>query len=441
MEDNYGMMDLVTHNMNGRPVFPAIPQPPHDLHYAMMMLGGGGGGGGGPFGSDSMMGMGSSTSGLSGDSGSGGGLDMEIGGRWTKEETLVLLDIRTSLDSKFKEANHKGHLWDEVSRIMCMDHGYKRSGKKCSEKFENLYKYYKKIKEGKAGRQDKRHYRFFYQLEAISGETRTNSRTNEIPISVANATSTPFVEDNYHHPKTVNKILLGKKHWKTKITNSIEAKMNTLMEKQDRWMEKVMNTIEEKENTRILKEKQWRKEETARLEREKQVRSNQRAKMEYQHMVLMEALHKLTKNESTIDGSCSKYCNDQDQIIQDWGENETTQLIQLRSSMETRFEKCGFMEDVLWEEIASTMASLGYNKSALICKAKWDHINFLLRSKKQKGCSNLYYDHHNHIINHDEAAGERSVTFNDLLRDGGNMVSMSDPHEMMWDYYEKIKEI
>ncbi|CAJ1968709.1 unnamed protein product [Sphenostylis stenocarpa] len=37
-------------------------------------------------------------------------------GRWPRQETLSLLEIRSRLDSKFKEANHKGPLWDEVSR-------------------------------------------------------------------------------------------------------------------------------------------------------------------------------------------------------------------------------------------------------------------------------------------------------------------------------------
>lgn len=36
--------------------------------------------------------------------------------RWPRQETLTLLEIRSSLDSKFKETNQKGPLWDEVSR-------------------------------------------------------------------------------------------------------------------------------------------------------------------------------------------------------------------------------------------------------------------------------------------------------------------------------------
>lgn len=37
-------------------------------------------------------------------------------GRWPRQETLTLLDIRSRLDPKFKEANQKGPLWEEVSR-------------------------------------------------------------------------------------------------------------------------------------------------------------------------------------------------------------------------------------------------------------------------------------------------------------------------------------
>lgn len=44
--------------------------------------------------------------------GNGGGT-----GRWPRQETLTLLEIRSRLDHKFKEANQKGPLWDEVSRF------------------------------------------------------------------------------------------------------------------------------------------------------------------------------------------------------------------------------------------------------------------------------------------------------------------------------------
>ena len=57
------------------------------------------------------------------------GVEMDSGGwslvntdggnsRWPRQETLTLLEIRSRLDSKFKEANQKGPLWDEVSRYI-----------------------------------------------------------------------------------------------------------------------------------------------------------------------------------------------------------------------------------------------------------------------------------------------------------------------------------
>ncbi|KAF3535079.1 hypothetical protein F2Q69_00018352 [Brassica cretica] len=47
--------------------------------------------------------------------GGGGGGDGGGTGRWPRQETLTLLEIRSRLDHKFKEANQKGPLWDEVS--------------------------------------------------------------------------------------------------------------------------------------------------------------------------------------------------------------------------------------------------------------------------------------------------------------------------------------
>lgn len=67
----------------------------------------------------------SSSSGVGG--GTFYGVEMESGwigndggnnSRWPRQETLTLLEIRSRLDSRFKEANQKGPLWDEVSRYI-----------------------------------------------------------------------------------------------------------------------------------------------------------------------------------------------------------------------------------------------------------------------------------------------------------------------------------
>lgn len=48
---------------------------------------------------------------FSGGGGGGGGQ-----GRWPRQETLTLLEVRSRLDSSFREAARRGPLWDEVSR-------------------------------------------------------------------------------------------------------------------------------------------------------------------------------------------------------------------------------------------------------------------------------------------------------------------------------------
>ncbi|WCJ43365.1 Duplicated homeodomain-like superfamily protein [Euphorbia peplus] len=101
---------------------------------------------------------------------SGGGGDdgdRNFGGnRWPREETLALLRIRSDMDVVFRDASVKGPLWDEVSRKLA-ELGYHRSSKKCKEKFENVYKYHKRTKEGRSGKQEGKTYRFFDQLEAF----------------------------------------------------------------------------------------------------------------------------------------------------------------------------------------------------------------------------------------------------------------------------------
>ncbi|CAO2839389.1 unnamed protein product [Amaranthus hypochondriacus] len=343
-----------------------------------------------------------------------GGFDAADAGaaRWPRQETLTLLEIRSKLDHKFKEANQKGPLWDELARIMSEEHGYQRTGKKCREKFENLYKYYKKTKEGKAGRQDGKHYRFFRQLEALYGEHHQNqnhpinsdthqnvpsfhhnnhlsvptnlgtSNNNHCPntsISLSNSSEdydTSSSENDgvgsieTHESKKIKK--RGKRNWKAKIKEFIDHQMRKIMEKQEAWLDKMMNTLENREKERILREQEWRKQETERMEREHKFWASERAWIEARDSALMNALEKITSSKEN-----SKDHHDHNQ----WLETEVTRLIQLRTSMESRFQQCGFSEEVLWDDIAAKMAYLGYSRSASVCKEKWDNINKFFHGK------------------------------------------------------------
>lgn len=356
---------------------------------------------------------------------------------------------------------------------MSEEHGYQRTGKKCREKFENLYKYYKKTKEGKAGRQDGKHYRFFRQLEALYGETSTSHvNPNPNPSSFSDARNPNIVEtSDFQLPnnsyqavikspslsnnssafdtsssgysdcmdKSINKRALGKRGWKTKIKDFIDAQMRKIMEKQEEWMEKMMKSIEQKEQERVLREEQWRNEEVARFEKEHKFWENERAWMESRDSALMEALHKLTGKESYHKLSPN------DQNLTNWGENEITRLIQIRTSMESRFEQSGYMDEFLWEEIASKMACLGYTRNGVVCKTKWDSINeFLMRTKKRKenARSENSYTHHNneslsHMFHHQvgnfRQVNDGLVAHNEQQNDGSYRFLMGDHN--MWDGY------
>ncbi|CAL9089649.1 unnamed protein product [Musa textilis] len=118
----------------------------------------------------------------------GGGV---TGNRWPLQETLALLKIRSEMDATFRDATLKAPLWEEVSRKLT-ELGYKRTAKKCKEKFENVHKYYKRTKEGRAARQDGKGYRFFSQLEALHGGSSA-AVTPAAPVpSTLIATSSAF---------------------------------------------------------------------------------------------------------------------------------------------------------------------------------------------------------------------------------------------------------
>ncbi|KAL2601803.1 hypothetical protein AAZV13_10G187600 [Glycine max] len=102
------------------------------------------------------------------------------GNRWPRQETLALLRIRSDMDVAFRDASVKGPLWEEVSRKMA-ELGYHRSSKKCKEKFENVYKYHKRTKEGRSGKQDGKTYRFFDQLQALENHSPTPHSPNPSP--------------------------------------------------------------------------------------------------------------------------------------------------------------------------------------------------------------------------------------------------------------------
>ncbi|MQM08744.1 hypothetical protein Taro_041598 [Colocasia esculenta] len=278
----------------------------------------------------------------------GGGGYSQSHGRWPRQETLTLLEIRSRLDTKFKEAAQKAPLWDEVSRIMAEEHGYHRNGKKCREKLENLYKYYKKTKEGKAGRHDGKHYRFFRQLEALYGENSNipaadmnnvaeypaafqllaqssqletlqafkhyenlsfssssafdgsssegddDGRKDEAEVArVVGTTGDPDPAGETRHGG-VGRVKRGRASWKAKMREFVDLQLKRFMAVQEAWLERMLATLEHKEQERMSREEEWRKQEAARFEQEHKFWAKERAWIEARDAALIEALEKLS---------------------------------------------------------------------------------------------------------------------------------------------------
>lgn len=87
--------------------------------------------------------------------------------RWPKQEVIALINLRSGLESKYQEAGPKGPLWEEISSGM-RQMGYNRSSKRCKEKWENINKYFKKVKESNKKRpEDAKTCPYFHQLDAL----------------------------------------------------------------------------------------------------------------------------------------------------------------------------------------------------------------------------------------------------------------------------------
>ncbi|KAH9624696.1 hypothetical protein KSS87_005853 [Heliosperma pusillum] len=97
----------------------------------------------------------------------------DTGRRWPRDEVLALINIRCSLFNNNgdhhldKESLSKGPLWERISQKM-MELGYKRSSKRCKEKWENINKYFRKTKDLNKKRSiDSRTCPYFHQLSHL----------------------------------------------------------------------------------------------------------------------------------------------------------------------------------------------------------------------------------------------------------------------------------
>ncbi|KAK9291592.1 hypothetical protein L1049_019541 [Liquidambar formosana] len=90
------------------------------------------------------------------------------GKRWPRDEVLALINLRCNLYSSGEDKEGaKGPLWERISQGMS-ELGYKRSAKRCKEKWENINKYFRKTKDANKKRSlDSRTCPYFHQLSHL----------------------------------------------------------------------------------------------------------------------------------------------------------------------------------------------------------------------------------------------------------------------------------
>ncbi|KAL1222153.1 Trihelix transcription factor GTL1 [Cardamine amara subsp. amara] len=310
---------------------PISSRPPANLEELMRFsaaaddVGGGGGGGGG-----------------------GGSSSSSSGNRWPREETLALLTIRSDMDSTFRDATLKAPLWEHVSRKL-LELGYKRSAKKCKEKFENVQKYYKRTKETRGGRHDGKAYKFFSQLEALNTTPPPllpphPSSLDVAPLTVANpilmpsSSSSPFpvfpkrkrnrfkrtihsstasgmgsdddeddmdVDQANIAGSSSRKRKRGNRGGGGKMMELFESLVRQVMQKQAAMQRSFLEALEKREQERLDREEAWKRQEMSRLAREHELISQERAASASRDAVIISLIQKITGHTIQLPPSLS----------------------------------------------------------------------------------------------------------------------------------------
>ncbi|PWA49007.1 trihelix protein [Artemisia annua] len=360
------------------------------------------------------------------------------GNRWPRQETLALLKIRSDMDVAFRDSSLKGPLWDEVSRKLA-ELGYHRSAKKCKEKFENVYKYHKRTKEGRTSKADGKTYRFFDQLQALEGSPATPVQVSPmpntqvpsvvIPTNVTNATGShqnnvdpisvaapavtmpatmsinhvagfPFsqlnlsVSTNSSSSSTSSDDDVAperRRNKKRKWKEFFGKLMKEVIDKQEELQSKFLDSLERRERDRMAREEAWRMQEMAKMKREHDLLVQERSMVAAKDAAVISFLQKITEQNPTTTPPPPAVKNldnggGGENMLQPspsrWPKAEINALIKLRTTLDTKYQESG-PKGPLWEEISSAMRKLGYNRNAKRCKEKWENINKYYKKVKE----------------------------------------------------------
>ncbi|KAK3158598.1 hypothetical protein QOZ80_2AG0139200 [Eleusine coracana subsp. coracana] len=358
--------------------------------------------------------------------------------RWPREETLALIRIRSEMDAAFRNAPLKAPLWEDVARKLAAL-GYRRSAKKCKEKFENVDKYYRRTKEARAGRQDGKSYRFFSELEALHAaapqrqQQQTSVQADPQPsatlpwpvtpaadLSFSSMSGSESDDDELDMDDAEEGLGKGDGECEREMMAVFEGMMRQVTEKQDAMQRVFLDTLERWEAERTAREEAWRRQEVARINRERDQLARERAAAASRDAALIAFLNRVgggggqlpppmpltsprhqdapQTTSSLLQASPPKWednwawagggeIGSGGSSSSRWPKEEVHALIQLRAEKEEEHHDAGggstSSKGPLWEDIAAAMRRIGYNRNAKRCKEKWENINKYFKKVKE----------------------------------------------------------
>lgn len=182
------------------------------------------------------------------------------------------------------------------------------------------------------------------------------------------------------------------------MTGFFEMLVKQVMDHQEGLQRKFMEAIEGIEKERTRREDSWRRQQVEKHNREAIARAHEQAVASNREAIIISYIEKITGQSLNLP------CRNPPMLFQPeikrpkepvnadsnsrWLKAEVEALIEVRSSLETRFQEPGVKAPV-WEEVSSLMASMGYQRNAKRCKEKWENINKYFRKAKESGRSKL----------------------------------------------------
>lgn len=291
--------------------------------------------------------------------------------------------------------------------------GYNRSAKKCKEKFENIYKYHRRTKEGRSGRT----YRFCDQLEALdnhsfippsSPDNKNLSRgkavnpicvlNNEAPYSLPNISSN-LMDTPTSTTSTSSKELDRMQNKKRKLANFFERLMKEVTERQENLQKNFIEAIEKCEQERIAREEAWKMQELERIRRERELLEKERAIAAAKDAAVLAFLQKFSDQSSPVQFQTPKSTIPVEKAVERqensnggegfthmgssrWPKDEVDALIRLRTNLDANYQE-NAPKGPLWEDISAAMKKHGYDRSAKRCKEKWENMNKYFKKVKE----------------------------------------------------------